>query len=357
MREGGSAPRPRRCRRPPRQPPAQRGEKRDNAYRSGGDHGLARGTEPQSPPRRRSQHAQQRTRDTAPSGGTRPRDSAAARTTDQPPSTTNSSPTVPHGSEQQRSKPSHNRSHRRRRPLHLSPPSGVRRGARARRQRAAAAAHRDVANATDTADVTVAVHRLRGTDGHAQSHGSRRQSTHAASPPTHRYHHSTRNERAMHGTRAHRVVIRRIALHHLRDGQRRASEREQPGSSLGRTPFEPSRADSAPLPDLPSYAWPASRATRKTSAAYRRHVPVAHRPTKTAGATTLRPCTVHGTKRSQHSARAYWDATPTWGPRIRVARSAAAVRTRRSVAATRVDGTHWAGHTLDLLCVGACARA
>ena len=105
MREGGSAPRPRRCRRPPRQPPAQRGEKRDNAYRSGGDHGLARGTEPQSPPRRRSQHAQQRTRDTAPSGGTRPRDSAAARTTDQPPSTTNSSPTVPHGSEQQRSKP------------------------------------------------------------------------------------------------------------------------------------------------------------------------------------------------------------------------------------------------------------
>ena len=126
----------------------------------------------------------------------------------------------------------------------LSLPSSHHRACGAR----AAVAHRDVADATDTAIATVAVHHLRGTDGRPLSHTRSKTADDRPSPPAHRlppqrHEHATRA-----GKGAHRVVaVHRMALHRLRH----SSGARQGRDTWDRTPVAPLRPTDSTTPDAP----------------------------------------------------------------------------------------------------------
>ena len=156
----------------------------------------------------------------------------------------------------------------------LSPIPTIGRAAAAR----AAAAHRDAADSADSADVTVAVHHLRSMDGHSQSHGSRRQSTHAASRPTHRYHRNARNERATGAGRTRTVSSLCISSPCTACDTAAARVRE-PG--VGRLSVAPRRPTDPTTPDSPFLRVardPCDAASGRR--AHRLHVSSAHRLTR-----------------------------------------------------------------------------
>ena len=129
--------------------------------------------------------------------------------------------------------------------ISLSLPSSHHRACGAR----AAVAHRDVADATDTAIATVTVHHLRGTDGRPLSPTRSKTADDRPPPPAHRLP-PQRDERATRaGKGAHRVVaVRRMTLHRLRhsSGARQGQRHLAPSHAAPHWPTDSTTPD-APL--------------------------------------------------------------------------------------------------------------